>query len=96
MNKEIRDKCSVEIIECIYVNFKGFKPDKDSLRCPVDDGVLVKFKKFCGDNEIFPPVWGSVSGPGMYSHNHETGHKEKIIDFFKSQGIKVEEFHTNE
>ncbi len=88
MDKDIREKCKVEIIECIHVEFKGVK-DKDSLALPEDDGVIAKFAEFCMRNEIHPIGGGGAIGPGIYSYRHRNENRDKIIGFFEKEGIDI-------
>jgi len=92
MNKKIRDACSVEIVECIYVRFRGKK--NKGMRLPSDDGVLKEFLNYTIENEILPLEGAGVSGPGLYAYKHRKEDREKIINFFESEGIKVERFDT--
>lgn len=95
INKKIRDKCSVDIIECIHVSFNGKKNKGGDLpMLPSDDGVVGKFMRFCLDNNIFYLRIAGSSGPGIYSYCHEKRHKQQIVEFFEKEGIKVKLYTT--
>jgi len=86
--RNIREKCKVEIIECIYVDFTGMKTRSGYLG--KDDGIVHKFQRFCLDNNLLGIRGpGGTSGPGVYCHCHQNREKKKIIEFFESEDIDV-------
>ena len=94
MNKKVRDKCVVRIIPCVFVQFEGAKNDSGRYpRIRDDDGIAHDFMRFCL-NEGMPGLnsAGGLSGPGIYYHAHFPEHKDRIIEWFKKEGIKVEEY----
>lgn len=93
MNKRIRDKCKVEIVECIHVKFTG-KENKDGIYPKVhsDDGIVPKFYEFCMEKKFFSLEFGGCSGGGVYVYCHRSKHKKQITEFFKREGVKVKTY----
>jgi len=93
VDKKIRDKCSVEIVECIYIRFYSVKTEED--RIGEDDGVIHEFLDFCSDNDIEGIRGpGGTCGAGIYAYCHRNNDKEKIIEFFENAGIKINLYTT--
>lgn len=85
-----RKKCKVQVVECIYIDFSNGR--KDHL-IGHDDGVVSKFMQWCLDNDVLSIRGpGGTAGPGVYAYIHRNEHRKKIVEFFKSEGIDVEEF----
>lgn len=87
VRRNIRKKCKVEIIECVYVDFTGMKNRAGYIG--KDDGVVHKFMRFCLDNDMLGLRTAGTSGAGVYARCHKNSEKKRIIEFFESEGIEV-------
>jgi len=92
MNKKIREKCGVKLIECVHVTFLGKLAPTGRIR--EDDGIVTDFLDFCVREKIVSLRFGGTVGGGVYTCCHRNVDKKKIAKFFNRQGIKVEEFET--
>jgi len=77
----------IEIVECIYVNIN----DKKSRNF----NIINKFMQWALDNNILSIRGpGGYVGPNGYGFMHRKEHQEKIVQFFKDEGVDVTIYTT--
>lgn len=81
----------LQITKCAIVSFRGDKhPESEAANlpmCRVDNGLVLEFLRWCGENNIYS-IHGLSSGGGEYHACHWLEDLDKICTWFDDHNVE--------